>query len=93
MTSAPSSPSTIRRAPRLPTCLHVSDIQGLAQLATQGVLGVTYPAESVHGNVYKAVAVPLVLLGQAFVDRAPGASGVRSRGITGLVSGSVRGVT
>ena len=93
MTTAASSPSTIRRAPRLPTCLHVSDIQGLAQLATQGVLGVTDLAESVHGNVYKAVAVPLVLLGQAFVDRAPGASGVRSRGITGLVSGSVRGVT
>ena len=93
MTTAASSPSTIRRAPRLPTCLHVSDIQGLAQLATQGVLGVTDLAESVHGNVYKAVAVPFGLLGQAFVDRAPGASGVRSRGITGLVYGSVRGVT
>ena len=77
MTTAPSSPSTIRRAPRLPTWLHVSDIQGLAQLATQGVLGVTDLAESVHGNVYKAVAVPFGLLGQAFVDRAPGASGVR----------------
>ena len=43
--------------------------------------------------MYKAVAVPFGLLGQALVDRAPGASGVRSRGITGLVYGSVRGVT
>jgi PGAP1-like protein len=79
------------RAPRLPPWLHLSDIQGLAQLATQGVLGVTDLAETVHGNVYKAVAVPFGPLGQAFVDRAPGASGVRQRGITGLVYGSVRG--
>jgi PGAP1-like protein len=45
----------------------------------------------VQGNVYKAVAVPFGPLGQAFIDRAPGASGVRQRGITGLVYGSVRG--
>ena len=31
---------------RLPTWLHVSDIQGLAQLATQGVLGVAGVAEA-----------------------------------------------
>jgi pimeloyl-ACP methyl ester carboxylesterase len=78
-------------AARLPTWLHVSDIQGLAQLATQGVLGVADLAETVHGNVYKAVAVPFGPLGQAFVDRSPGASGVRPRGITGLVYGGVRG--
>ena len=76
----------------LPTWLHASDIQGLSQLATRGVLGVTDLAETVHGNVYKTVAVPFGPLGQAFVDRAPGKTGVRSRGITGLVYGSVRGV-
>ena len=76
----------------LPTWLHASDIQGLAQLATRGVLGVTDLAETVHGNVYKTVAVPFGPLGQAFVDRVAGRTGVRSRGITGLVYGSVRGV-
>jgi hypothetical protein len=83
---------TKARAARLPTWLHLSDIQGLAQLATQGVVGVTDLAETVHGHVYKAVAVPFGALGQAFVDRAPGASGVRPQGITGLVYGGVRGV-
>ena len=76
----------------LPTWLHASDIQGLAQLATRGVLGVTDLAETVHGTVYKTVAVPFGPLGQAFVDRVAGRTGVRSRGITGLVYGSVRGV-
>ena len=75
-----------------PTWLHLADIQGLAQLATQGVLGVTDLAETVHGRVYKTVAVPFGPLGQAFIDQAPGASGVRQRGVTGLVYGSVRGV-
>jgi alpha-beta hydrolase superfamily lysophospholipase len=83
--------SAKRRAPRLPAWLHLSDIQGLAQLAMQGIVGVSDLAETVHGNVYKAVAVPFGPLGQAFIDRAPGASGVRKRGITGLVYGSVRG--
>ena len=76
----------------LPTWLHASDIQGLTQLATRGVLGVADLAETVHGNVYKTVAVPFGPLGQAFVDRAPGTTGVRAKGITGLVYGSVRGV-
>ena len=76
----------------MPTWLHVSDIQGLAQLATRGTLSVTDLAEAVHGNVYKAVAIPFGALGQAFVDRAAGATGVRARGITGLVYGNVRGV-
>ena len=35
-------------AATLPTYLHVPDIQGLAQLATQGVLGVVGLAESVQ---------------------------------------------
>ena len=78
---------------KLPTYLHVSDIQGLSQLATQGVLGVTGLAESVQGNVYKAVATPFGPLGAKFVDAAPGSSGVKPRGITGLVYGGIKGVT
>jgi hypothetical protein len=78
---------------RLPTWLHVSDIQGLAQLATQATLGVTGLAETVQGNVYKAVAAPFGPLGAKFIDRLPGASGVRRSGITGLVYGSIKGVT
>ncbi len=77
----------------LPTWLHVSDLQGLAQLATQATLGVTGLAETVQGNVYKAVAAPFGPLGEKFIDRKPGASGVRALGITGLVYGGIKGVT
>ncbi len=77
----------------LPTWLHVSDIQGLAQLATQATLGITGLAETVQGNVYKAVAAPFGPLGAKFIDRMPGGSGVRRAGITGLVYGSIKGVT
>ena len=77
----------------LPTWLHVSDIQGLAQLATQATLGVTGLVENVQGNVYKAVAAPFGPLGAKFIDRKPGSSGVRSLGITGLVYGGIKGVT
>ena len=73
--------------------LHPSDLQGLAQLATRGTLGVTGLAEKVQGNVYKTVAAPFGAAGQAFVDRAAGASGVKKNGITGLVYGSVKGLT
>ena len=76
----------------LPTWLHASDVQGLVQLATSGVVSVADLAETVHGNVYKTVAVPFGPLGQAFIDQAAGRTGVRGRGITGLVYGSVRGV-
>jgi pimeloyl-ACP methyl ester carboxylesterase len=85
--ASPSSPGL------LPTWLHVSDIQGLAQLATQATLGVTGLAESVQGNVYKAVAAPFGPLGEKFINRMPGSSGVRPRGITGFVYGSIKGVT
>jgi hypothetical protein len=78
---------------RLPAWLHVSDIQGLAQLATQATLGITGLAETVQGNVYKAVAAPFGPLGAKFIDRLPGSSGVRPSGITGLVYGSIKGVT
>jgi pimeloyl-ACP methyl ester carboxylesterase len=77
----------------LPTWLHVSDIQGLAQLATQATLGVTGLVENVQGNVYKAVAAPFGPLGAKLIDRKPGGSGVRSLGITGLVYGGIKGVT
>lgn len=78
---------------RLPSYLHVSDIQGLAQLAAQATLGVADLAEKVQGNVYKAVAAPFGAVGQAFVDRETGHSGVKKMGLTGLVYGSIKGVT
>ena len=81
------------RLESLPTWLHVADIQGLAQLATQATLGVTGLAENVQGNVYKAVAGVLGPLGARFVDSSAGSSGVRPAGITGLVYGGVKGVT
>ena len=85
--------AVIKQLTKLPTYLHLSDIQGLSQLATQGVLGVTGLAESVQGNVYKAAAAPFGLLGSRFVDAAPGSSGVKPGGITSLVYGSVKVVT
>ncbi|WP_254425639.1 triacylglycerol lipase [Polaromonas sp. A23] len=87
------------RRPRLPSLnelrshLHASDIQGLAQLATRGTLGITELVEKVQGNVYKTVAAPFGPAGQRFVDRTAGASGVNKRGITGLVYGAVKGIT
>ncbi len=88
-----SKPTLLDQLNKLPTYLHVSDIQGLSQLATQGVLGVTGLAESVQGNVYKAVATPFGPLGSKFIDTTAGASGVKSSGITGLVYGGIKGVT
>ena len=79
---------TLGKLSKLPTYLHMSDIQGLSQLATQGVLGVTGLAELVQGNVYKTVAAPFGLLGSRFVDATPGASGVKAGGITSFVYGS-----
>jgi pimeloyl-ACP methyl ester carboxylesterase len=78
---------------RLPTWLHVSDIQGLVQLATQGVLGVAGIAEAVQGGIYKTVAAPFGLLGSRFVDGTPGATGIKPNGITSFVYGSVKAVT
>ncbi|MBC7720039.1 MAG: alpha/beta hydrolase [Chitinophagaceae bacterium] len=86
-------PTLLDQLNKLPTYLHVSDIQGLSQLATQGVLGVTGLTESVQGNVYKVVATPFGSLGAKFIDAAPGASGVKRGGITSLVYGSVKGIT
>ena len=88
-----TKPTVIAQLNKLPTYLHLSDIQGLSQLATQGVLGVTGLAESVQGNVYKAVAAPFGLLGSRLVDAAAGSSGVKPSGITGLVYGGIKGIT
>ena len=92
---APQSPPADGRNPlaKLPTYLHLSDLHGLSQLATQGVLGVAGLAETVQGNVYKAVAASFGSLGSRFIDRAPGSSGVKPLGITGLVYGGVKGIT
>ena len=89
--TATASPDTQSLLARLPTYLHVSDIQGLAQLATQGVLGVTGLAETVQGNVYKAIAASLPG-GSKFVDAAAGSSGIKPMGITSLVYGGVKGI-
>jgi hypothetical protein len=56
------------------TSIHLSDLRGLARLATDATTGVTDLVEAVHQDI----ARPL---------------GMRKRGITGLVYGSVRGVT
>jgi hypothetical protein len=89
----PPHPPKPRPLADLGSHLHLSDIQGLAQLATLGTLGITGLAEKVQGNVYKTVAAPFGTAGQKFVDPAAGASGVRRLGITGLVYGSVKGIT
>jgi hypothetical protein len=91
--SSDSSRPLARIASRLPGWLHVSDIRGLAQLATDGVLGATALSETVQGNVYKSVAAVFGPLGRRFIDTRPGRSGVKPIGITGLVYGSIRGVT
>jgi pimeloyl-ACP methyl ester carboxylesterase len=93
MTNPSPADAAKRPLAQLPTWLHVSDLQGLAQLATQGTLGVAELAETVQGNVYKAVAAPFGPLGSKFVDAAPGSRGVKKTGITGLVYGSIKGVT
>ena len=92
-TTPPPSPEPPRPLGKWPSYLHLSDIQGLAQLAIQGTLGVTTLAEHVQGHVYKTVAAPFGAAGQKFVDAAAGRSGVKKYGITGLVYGSVKGVT
>ena len=94
--SKPGPPLTKRfqrvRRFRLPAHLHLSDIQGLAQLVAQGTLGAAGLTERVHGNVVKAVAGVLGPLGSKLVDPRPGSSGIKPRSVTGLVYGSIRGM-
>ena len=93
MSSPPPRWPSLPPLSELRSHLHPSDLKGLAQLAIRGTLGVTGLAEKVQGNVYKTVAAPFGAAGRAFVDRAAGASGVKKAGITGLVYGSVKGLT
>ena len=93
MSSPPPRWPSLPPLSELRSHLHPSDLKGLAQLAIRGTLGVTGLAEKVQGNVYKTVAAPFGAAGRAFVDRAAGASGVKKNGITGLVYGSVKGLT
>jgi hypothetical protein len=61
--------------------LRASDIRGIALLAAQAAEGVTGIVEGVHQSVWSTVGVP------------GGAEKGRTRGITGLVYSTVRGVT
>jgi hypothetical protein len=58
--------------------VHLSDLRGLARMATDATLGVTDLVEAVHQDVAHKIARPL---------------GMPRRGIAGLVYGGVRGVT
>lgn len=62
--------------------LRLSDLQGLAQLAAQGTVGVANIAEGVHANVLRTIGLPV---GQGAVQG-------QTRGITGFVYRSVRGL-
>jgi pimeloyl-ACP methyl ester carboxylesterase len=61
--------------------LRASDLQGIAQLATQATVGVARIAEGVHQSVWSTLG--------AAGGNAPG----QARGVTGLVYQSLRGVT
>ncbi|MDB5780024.1 MAG: hypothetical protein JWP93_2389 [Polaromonas sp.] len=93
MPTSPAATQARVRFARLPGYLHISDIQGLAQLATQATLGVTGLAEKVQGSAYKGVASFFGPQGDKFIDATPGRSGVKPLGITGLVYGGIKGVT
>ena len=75
---APISPAPKARR-RLP--LHAGDLRGLSRLSVQAVLGMTDLVEAMHHTVLSRPA----LLGKVPAGR--------TRGITGLVYGSVRGTT
>ncbi len=74
-----SSPAMADRNPL--AHLRASDIRGIAQLAAQATEGVTEIAEGVHQSVWSTMGV------------RGGAEKGRTRGITGFVYRSVRGVT
>ena len=61
--------------------LRLSDLRGMAQLATQATTGVASMAEGVHRSVLDTMRLP--------AGSEPG----RTRGITGLVYRTVRGIT
>lgn len=72
--TTPSSNNPLRH-------LRLSDVRGMAQLATQATTGVARIAEGVHRSVWDTMGVP--------GGRTPGAT----RGITGLVYRIIHGVT
>ena len=61
--------------------LRASDIKGIAQLATQGTLGVTSIVEGAHQAIWSTLGLP--------GGKEPGTT----RGITGLVFQTVQGIT
>ncbi|MFM2399418.1 MAG: hypothetical protein RL341_1575 [Pseudomonadota bacterium] len=61
--------------------LRAADLRGIAQLATQGTTGVTRIVEGVHQSVLGTLGV------------APGNAPGQTRGITGLIYKSIRGIT
>jgi len=67
--------------PQLVQHLRVSDIRGIAQLATQATVGVTRIAEGVHQSVWSTLGAP------------QGTTTGRTRGFTGLIYRSVEGIT
>ncbi len=75
------TPSAANKPPRPTRHLRVSDVRGIAQLATQATQGVTRIAEGVHQSVWNALGVP--------GGEEPG----QARGLTGLIYKSLRSVT
>jgi pimeloyl-ACP methyl ester carboxylesterase len=61
--------------------LQASDLRAIAQLLTQGTLGVTRITEGVHQSVWRTLGLP----GGAQVDQ--------TRGLTGLIYKSINGIT
>lgn len=61
--------------------MSASDLQGLAQLGVDGVLGVTRTVEHMHHSIVSRLPF------------GPPRSGERTRGLTGLIYQSVRGTT
>ncbi len=85
--SGPPAPGGQRRvgaapAPASPLRqLRASDLRGVARLATQATTGISRVAEGVHQSVLGTLGLP------------GGAQPGRTRGLTGLVYQSIRGVT
>jgi hypothetical protein len=65
------------------------DLHGIAQLATDATLNVTDIVEGVHQSVLGSIGLP----GARESDQGGGKSFGKTRGLTGLVYKSVRGVT
>jgi hypothetical protein len=74
MTGAPVSKNPLKN-------LRAADLRALAQLATQGTLGVTRMVEGVHQSVWRTLGA------------RSGATPDQTRGLTGLIYKSINGVT